>query len=259
MRSLLTGYAGAFNRRHKRSGHLFQNRYKSVVVEEEPYLLELVRYLHLNPLRAGIVSNLRVLANYGYCGHGALSGAIQAPWQDTNAVLQRFSRQLGRARTLYRVFVADGVACGRRPELVGGGLIRSAGGWKAVIALRRGREGYASDERILGDSEFVETIREEVEKAENARVRGRWHSLATIDLIKMVCVAEGIPMARLLGAGRARSVSRARQGIAFLWVEVLGNSGRALARDLNVRPESIYYAAKQGRKDAARWEAILEK
>jgi REP element-mobilizing transposase RayT len=50
MRSLLTGYAGAFNRRHKRSGHLFQNRYKSIVVEEESYLLELVRYLHLNPM-----------------------------------------------------------------------------------------------------------------------------------------------------------------------------------------------------------------
>ena len=57
LRSLLTGYAGAFNRRHRRAGHLFQNRYKSIVVEEEPYLLELVRYLHLNPLRAGVVQS----------------------------------------------------------------------------------------------------------------------------------------------------------------------------------------------------------
>jgi putative transposase len=62
MRSLLTGYAGAFNRRHKRTGHLFQNRYKSIVVEEEPYLLELVRYVHLNPVRAGVVADLRALA-----------------------------------------------------------------------------------------------------------------------------------------------------------------------------------------------------
>lgn len=64
MRSLLTGYAGAFNRRHHRRGHLFQNRYKSIVCEEEAYLLELVRYLHLNPLRAGIVSDLEALARY---------------------------------------------------------------------------------------------------------------------------------------------------------------------------------------------------
>ncbi|MBI5017160.1 MAG: transposase [Deltaproteobacteria bacterium] len=53
MRRLLTGYAVTFNRRHERSGHLFQNRYKSVVCDEEPYLLELVRYIHLNPLRVG--------------------------------------------------------------------------------------------------------------------------------------------------------------------------------------------------------------
>ncbi len=58
MRALLTGYVGAFNRRHKRVGHLFQNRYKSIVEEEESYLLELVRYLHLNPLRAKVVPTL---------------------------------------------------------------------------------------------------------------------------------------------------------------------------------------------------------
>ena len=64
MGSLLTGYAGAFNRRHHRRGHLLQNRYKSIVCEAEPYLLELVRYLHRNPLRAGLVSNLEVLEPY---------------------------------------------------------------------------------------------------------------------------------------------------------------------------------------------------
>src|SRR3974377_812126 len=64
MRSLLTGYAGTFNRRHKRVGHLFQNRYKSIVVEAEAYLLELVRYLHLNPLRAQVVANLRALDRF---------------------------------------------------------------------------------------------------------------------------------------------------------------------------------------------------
>ena len=72
MRSLLTGYAGTFNRRHHRVGHLFQNRYKSVVVEEEAYLVELVRYLHLNPLRAGILRDLRALDRYPWTGHAAL-------------------------------------------------------------------------------------------------------------------------------------------------------------------------------------------
>ncbi|ALC15781.1 hypothetical protein DSOUD_0995 [Desulfuromonas soudanensis] len=62
MRRLLTGYAVSFNRRHKRCGHLFQNRYKSIVCEEEPYLLELIRYIHLNPLRAGMVASLEELS-----------------------------------------------------------------------------------------------------------------------------------------------------------------------------------------------------
>jgi putative transposase len=64
MRRFLTRNALAYNRRYKRVGHLFQNRYKSVVVEEEPYLLELVRYLHLNPVRAGVIRDLRVLDRY---------------------------------------------------------------------------------------------------------------------------------------------------------------------------------------------------
>jgi len=55
MRRLLTGYAVSFNRRHRRHGQLFQNRYKSILCQEDPYLIELVRYIHLNPLRAGLV------------------------------------------------------------------------------------------------------------------------------------------------------------------------------------------------------------
>jgi REP element-mobilizing transposase RayT len=86
MRSLLTGYAGAFNRRHHRVGHLFQNRYKSIVVEEEPYLLELVRYLHLNPLRAKVTPTLRALDRSPWTGHSALLGAVPRPWQDTATI-----------------------------------------------------------------------------------------------------------------------------------------------------------------------------
>jgi len=87
MRSLLTGYAGAFNRRHKRAGHLFQNRYKSIVVEAEPYLLELVRYLHLNPFRAHVVATLAALERYPWTGHSALLGTVPRAWQDTGTIL----------------------------------------------------------------------------------------------------------------------------------------------------------------------------
>jgi REP element-mobilizing transposase RayT len=72
MRKLLTGYAVWFNGKHRRRGHLFQNRYKSVVCEENPYLLELVRYIHLNPLRRSIVKDLAELDSYRWCGHTVL-------------------------------------------------------------------------------------------------------------------------------------------------------------------------------------------
>ena len=76
IRRLLTGYAVTYNRRHQRYGHLFQNRYKSIICEEDAYFTELVRYIHLNPLRAGLVENLNSLANYPWCGHGVLMGCF---------------------------------------------------------------------------------------------------------------------------------------------------------------------------------------
>ena len=74
MRKLFTGYVVNFNKRHKRCGHLFQNRYKSIVCEDDPYLLELTRYIHLNPLRAGLVENLAGLGKYSWAGHSAVLG-----------------------------------------------------------------------------------------------------------------------------------------------------------------------------------------
>src|SRR5512136_1292480 len=154
MRRLLTGYAGAFNRRHHRTGHLFQNRYKSIVVEAEPYLLELLRYLQLNPLRATGVPDLRALDRYPWTGHSALLGRVPRSWQDTATILRQFGASPTRARRAYHAFVAAEIPQGRRPEFQGGGLRRSLGGWQAVAALRRGREAYLGDERILGRSAF---------------------------------------------------------------------------------------------------------
>jgi REP element-mobilizing transposase RayT len=79
MRRLMTGYAVTFNIRHRRSGHLFQNRYKSVVCEEDPYLLELIRYIHLNPLRAKLVEDLNALDKYPWTGHSAILGRRKNP------------------------------------------------------------------------------------------------------------------------------------------------------------------------------------
>ena len=159
MRRLLTGYAVSFNRRHKRNGQLFQNRYKSIVCQEDAYFKELVRYIHLNPVRAGIVEDLKALNGYPYCGHSALMGKKKRPWQDMAYVLGYFGKTPKSARKRYIEYVNSGLGQGRRDELTGGGLVRSAGGWSGVKELRRqGQDHVMSDERILGDSEFVDRV-----------------------------------------------------------------------------------------------------
>jgi putative transposase len=141
MRRLLTGYAVRFNRRHRRWGHLFQNRYKSILVEEDSYLLELVRYVHLNPLRAGVVNRLEDLDQYPWTGHSTLVGVVNREWQDVDFVLSQFGQIAGEARARYREFVASGVEQGRREDLQGGGLVRSIGDWDKVVALGAAESG----------------------------------------------------------------------------------------------------------------------
>lgn len=140
MRRLLTGYAVTYNRRHRRHGPLFQNRYKSILCQEDPYLLELVRYIHLNPLRAKIVSDLSNLDTYPYAGHSIILGKRGNTWQDVDSVLAHFGRKVTDARRRYRAYVQAGIEKGRRPDLVSGGLTRSLGGWSQVKALRKGGE-----------------------------------------------------------------------------------------------------------------------
>ncbi len=142
MRRLMTGYAVNFNRRHRRSGHLFQNRYKSVVCEEDTYLLELTRYIHMNPLRARLIEDLKSLDKYQWSGHSVLIGKQKNPLvpkippaikedkylaeKTVEDVLQYFGKNLKEARRRYRVFVEKGIKHGHRTDLQGGGLVRPA-------------------------------------------------------------------------------------------------------------------------------------
>lgn len=131
--------------------------------------------------------------------------------------------------------------------------MRSTGGWAAVAALRRGREAYLGDERILGSPEFVEELRREVDKVSlppTLRLTGE-------DLVARVCRHVGIAPERLQGGGRSPQIARARTGIAYLWLELLGRAGRPLAPALGVRPQSVYRAAVRGREDGGEWRLLV--
>ncbi len=257
MRSLLTGYAGAFNRRHRRSGHLFQNRYRSIVVEEQPYFLELVRYVHLNPLRAGVVRDVRALDRYPYTGHAALVGAVPRPWQATSDVLEQFAREGRQARSQYRGFVAAGIPLGRRPDLQGGGLVRSVGGWQAVQTLRRGREAYAADERILGSSVFVESLLQEVERRARQEARGPGRQVSVQTLVQRVSESLAVSPEAILGRSRASVATRARQILAFVWVERLGQRASDLAQALGQTRGNVSLAGKRGEEAVRPWQHLI--
>jgi REP element-mobilizing transposase RayT len=248
MRGLLTGYAGTFNRRHGRHGYLFQNRYKSILVQEEPYLLELVRYLHLNPIRAGVVNGLRALDRYPWSGHSALMGHVVRPWQAVGEVLGRFGARRTPSRTAYRIFIADGLAQDLRPELTGGGLVRSAGGWKALTARRRQGDRLHGDERILGDSDFVQhalgAAGERLERRYHFRARARdfdW-------LVQRIAATAGLRPADLLTPSKSPRYVEYRSILCYWAVRELGLSGTMVAGKLGLTQPAVSRSVARGER-----------
>ncbi len=88
MSKLLSGYATYYNHRKKRSGYVFQNRFKSILCDADNYLLEFIRYIHLNPLKANMVNTLAQLDCYRWTGHADIMGKHAQPWHNQKAVLQ---------------------------------------------------------------------------------------------------------------------------------------------------------------------------
>ena len=234
MRRLLTGYAVTFNRRHRRHGHLFQNRYKSILCQEDLYLLELVRYIHLNPLRAGIVKELIQLDNYPYCGHSVLMGKIKYGWQDTEYVLRFYNSKYLTARRLYREYVKKGLGDGRRPELVGGGLLRSAGGWAAVKSMRSGLERIKGDERILGEGDFVETVLKAAQEKLDHKSRLAAEGYDFNWLVGRVAKRLEIEAKDVLAPGKYALNVKARSLLCYWAARELGMTTVDLARRLNL-------------------------
>ena len=246
MRRLLTGYAVTFNRKHHRIGHLFQNRYKSILCQEEPYLLELIRYIHLNPIRAKIVKDMKGLGSYRFSGHSTLMGKNKNDWQNASWALKLFDRRVSTARRRYRAFVQKGIDQGRRDDLTGGGLIRSIGGWAAVIALRRSDQFQKFDERILGDGDFVEKVlssaQEQMEKRYDLVSKGY-----DIDKIasKVSDLLELDP-SDIWAPGKERKRVKARSLLCYWAVRELGMSMVKLSRRCNLSLAGVSLSVKRG-------------
>lgn len=247
MRRLLGGYAASYNRRHKRHGHLFQNRYKSIICEENAYFRELVRYIHLNPLRAGVVDTLVKLDRYEWSGHSVVMNHRKNNWQDREYVLKWFGDKEGEARRLYRAFVEKGIAMGDRPDLTGGGLIRSMGGWSVVKAMRRAGEREKGGERILGSGVFVsEIINQAEEKIKHQVVTSTDVDNLMKEEITRCCKREGVTVSLLQSGSRRSPLPKLRRILTKKLVNGYGVSLAETARQLGVSTSGISQILRRG-------------
>ena len=239
MRRFLTGYAVSYNLRHHRYGHLFQNRYKSIVCDGDSYFTELVRYIHLNPLRVQLVKDLDALEKYPYCGHGAVLGKLRYEWQDRHSVLVQFGGREGQASAVYRRFVAEGVALGRRPELVGGGLVRSAGGWAEVRSQRQRREPQVCDDRILGSGDFVERVLSEAEKRVERQQRAFRQRRRIERVIAEQCKTKGVSLTELRSGSRRGALPAVRAELASKLIQDYGIAAAEVARQVGISTSGV--------------------
>jgi putative transposase len=233
MRRLLTGYAVYFNLRHSRSGHLFQNRYKSIVCDGDLYLLELVRYIHLNPFRARIVRTLEGLDNYYWSGHLQLIGNTARELINEDKVLSFFSDRRKAARQQYRQFIIDGIDHSVAPELSGGGK-------RISQAVDPGlAECDLFDDRILGGGDFVERV---LNLAGHTGRRQR--TLA--DIVEQVANYFEVEADNLRKPSKERTVSRAKAVICYVAVRDEGLKGIEVSSELAFTPGAVSHAAKRG-------------
>jgi len=251
MRRLLTGYAVSFNKRHKRHGQLFQNRYKSIICQEDIYFKELIRYIHLNPIRGKIASNLKELEAFPYSGHSTLTGSVERAWQETGYVLGNFGKTIGEGRKNYLSYMREGINQGKRPDLTGGGLIRSLGGWREVKSKRAGGPSrIKGDERILGESDFVMDILAQAEEKLRHRERLKRQGYDIKKVAGIVSKKYGVKPSEILSKGRQKNRVEARDFFCFWVVKELGYSITEVARRLEMTPSAIGYAVKRGEEAA---------
>ena len=241
MRCLLTGYGVYYNKVNKRSGYVFQNRYKSIVCDRDEYLLSLIRYIHLNPVRVKKIE-IEALNNYKWTGHKELVGKQRREDKivECEEVLSFFSKRKKEAKRVYIEYVKEGV--GLKEDYMGGGLIRSAGGLEKLMRRdKEDREMY--DERILGNGGFIEDVYAEIgrEESRNVTIKG------TEELLDKISKYYGKNKSDII-EGPSRGVRGARSVFIYIGYKYLGKRITELGDRLRIGQSAASMAMKRGKK-----------
>ena len=240
MHHAMTGYAVNFNLRHGRAGHLFQNRYKAIMCDLERYLLELVPYIHLNPLRAGLVEDLAGLKDYKWCGHAAAAGGVPDGLLDRGELLAHFANPEMPAVEKYMRVMAEKAAA-ECTDLSGGGLLRSFGGERTVLETFKKVDKVFSDERILGDSAFVESILRNAGEVQKKDAKTRAEVLSAVENMT------GIEKEEIFRHTHERGAVQARAIYCFLCAKDADSTGSELASELCMTRGAISKLVAKGR------------
>jgi putative transposase len=207
---VLTSYSQYHNRKYKKIGHVFQGRYKSILCQTDRYLGELVRYIHLNPVRAKIVKRPE---SYEYSGHRAYIGQDTSGLVDTDPVLRHFGGTKKRAVEAYRRFVEAGLG---EPS----------------------QDNYyrASEGRLLGSDEFLEEIRHRV--GDHLAARTGFERTSVADLLTAAERSSGLSRQELCSKNKNRKTVEVRDAVIVVGRE-RGISNRELAEALGIDGSSV--------------------
>ncbi len=171
-------------------------------------------------------------------------------YDDTEFILRRFGRRRANSKRHYRDFVCKGVEQGRRPELTGGGLIRSVGGWKALKALRKAKVYTKGDERILGDSEFVQQVLENADEQLERKYKLRAQGYDFDSVTERVGQLLQMPVTLVRAPGKNRQTARARSLLCYWAARECGMTMVYLSRKLGISPTAVSQSVVRGERIA---------
>lgn len=252
MQSLLTGYAVSYNLRHNRAGKLYQNRFKSVLCDKDDYFRELIRYIHLNPIRVKLINNMSELDKSPWTGHSIIMDKKKAEWFCSKEVLSNFGSTRKKALSEYRAYIQEGLDEKEPTDLSGGGLIRSMGGvWEVLKASRdKKRQKEAADERILGGGTFVEAVLEYAEERESMASKLKREGWDFKKVLEKAAEAVGLEKDKLLQRGRGNSRSEGRALLCKWLVDDLSSTRISVARELGITGPSVRALVLKGKEIA---------